>query len=302
MTGRTFSAPGKGKYRYGFNGKERDDELNVDGGSYDFGARIYDGRLGRWLSPDPKSQFIESPYFAFVNSPICIIDPDGAWIPTVVETKDKSGKVTGGYLALNKEEGDDAASLSKNLGVKLEEANELFKSMGSGNQVKVPEAIAAPINAAINDAYNPSENDYKNDSWLPDAWESNYNCWESTISISKGETPDFGNVMEPWTFSSTLRNEYENVSEDMDKWKFGRTAIRFGGTVHRTFGGDYNRSTHGATYLGMSNNGTIYVWTKNGMFNRPKVATLNSVIHMYGDHQGVGNKKGEGGFYNYIGN
>lgn len=36
--------------RYGFNGKEKDFETAND--DYDFGARIYDGRLGRWLSLD----------------------------------------------------------------------------------------------------------------------------------------------------------------------------------------------------------------------------------------------------------
>ena len=43
MATRAYSSGG---YRFGFNGKEKDDEINVDGGSYDFGARIYDGRLG----------------------------------------------------------------------------------------------------------------------------------------------------------------------------------------------------------------------------------------------------------------
>ncbi|MDQ3100743.1 MAG: hypothetical protein M3R08_05105, partial [Bacteroidota bacterium] len=38
-------------YRFAFNGMEKDDEMhNAIGTSYDFGARIYDPRLGRWLS------------------------------------------------------------------------------------------------------------------------------------------------------------------------------------------------------------------------------------------------------------
>ena len=41
------------QYRYGFNGKERLDELhNNSGDSYDFGARMYDARLGRWFATD----------------------------------------------------------------------------------------------------------------------------------------------------------------------------------------------------------------------------------------------------------
>jgi len=43
-----------GSYRFGFNGQEKDDELKGEGNSYDFGARIYNPRLGIFLSPDPK--------------------------------------------------------------------------------------------------------------------------------------------------------------------------------------------------------------------------------------------------------
>ena len=40
-------------YTYGFNGMERDEEIKGAGNSYDFGARMQDPRLGRWLSIDP---------------------------------------------------------------------------------------------------------------------------------------------------------------------------------------------------------------------------------------------------------
>ena len=65
--------------RYGFNGQEKDDEIKGSGNSYDFGSRIYDPRLGKWLSLDPmQSKFPSlSPYHAFGNSPIWMVDPDG---------------------------------------------------------------------------------------------------------------------------------------------------------------------------------------------------------------------------------
>ena len=56
---------------------EKDNEINVNGGSYDFGARIYDSRLGRWLSLDPVRNTSWSSYASFKNSPIAIIDPNG---------------------------------------------------------------------------------------------------------------------------------------------------------------------------------------------------------------------------------
>ncbi len=53
MPGRSFSSP---VYRYGFNGKEKTDEINGDGAVYDYGFRIYDSRLSRFLSVDPLFQ------------------------------------------------------------------------------------------------------------------------------------------------------------------------------------------------------------------------------------------------------
>jgi len=66
-------------YRYGFNGMEKDDNIKGAGNSYDFGARMYDSRLGRWLSIDPKvSQYVDlSPYSFAGNTPVWMIDTKG---------------------------------------------------------------------------------------------------------------------------------------------------------------------------------------------------------------------------------
>ncbi len=68
-----------GEYRYGFNGMEKDDEIKGEGNSYDFGARIYDPRVGRWLVRDPLASKYPSvsPYNSFSNNPIINVDPDG---------------------------------------------------------------------------------------------------------------------------------------------------------------------------------------------------------------------------------
>ncbi|MBL4705598.1 MAG: hypothetical protein JKY54_13830, partial [Flavobacteriales bacterium] len=70
-------------YRYGFNGMEIDDEVKDGvGNHYDFGARCYDARLGRWLSKDPMSSNYPSisPYAYAINMPISVLDPDGRLI------------------------------------------------------------------------------------------------------------------------------------------------------------------------------------------------------------------------------
>ena len=65
--------------RVGFNCKEKDDDVKGNGNSVDFGGRIYDSRLGRWLSVDPAAAKYpdSSPFYAFGNNPIFFIDPSG---------------------------------------------------------------------------------------------------------------------------------------------------------------------------------------------------------------------------------
>jgi len=69
-------------YLFGFNGKEKIDEINGAGNDLDFGARIYDARLGRWLSLDPlQAKYPNmSPYNYAINSPIMLGDPDGNYV------------------------------------------------------------------------------------------------------------------------------------------------------------------------------------------------------------------------------
>ena len=82
MPGRKY-VNGNG-YRYGFNGKENDNDIS-DGGQ-DYGMRIYDGRLGRFLSVDPlmKKYPWYTPYQFAGNKPIWAADLDGMeeWMKT----------------------------------------------------------------------------------------------------------------------------------------------------------------------------------------------------------------------------
>ncbi len=84
MPGRQYNTTG---YRYGFNGKEKIDEFSVDGGDLDFGARIYDSRLGRFLSTDPfaSSFAFQSPYLYASNCPIAKIDKNGEFAQWIIQ-------------------------------------------------------------------------------------------------------------------------------------------------------------------------------------------------------------------------
>ena len=77
MPGRKYAATGK--YRYGFNGKENDNEVKGEGNQQDYGMRIYDPRIARFLSVDPlMKKYPElTPYQFASNIPIAGVDLDG---------------------------------------------------------------------------------------------------------------------------------------------------------------------------------------------------------------------------------
>jgi RHS repeat-associated protein len=78
MPGRKYTAP-NGNYRFGFNGKENDNDVKGEGNQQDYGMRIYDPRLGRFLSVDPLTEDYPwlTPYQFASNSPIAFVDQDG---------------------------------------------------------------------------------------------------------------------------------------------------------------------------------------------------------------------------------
>ena len=87
---RNFQSP---EYRYGFNGKEKDDEVKGQGLQYDYGFRIYDPRLGKFLSMDPllDEYPMLTPYQFASNTPIQAIDIDGKEGETYLETTIENG-------------------------------------------------------------------------------------------------------------------------------------------------------------------------------------------------------------------
>ncbi|WP_421948529.1 RHS repeat-associated core domain-containing protein [Phaeodactylibacter xiamenensis] len=77
MPGRKYNF---GDYRYGFNGKENDSDGEFSSLThYDYGFRIYNPAIGRFLSVDPLTRSYPwyTPYQFAGNSPILFLDLDG---------------------------------------------------------------------------------------------------------------------------------------------------------------------------------------------------------------------------------
>ncbi len=72
-------ASGKQENKLKYNGKELQSDFDLEW--TDYGARMYDGQIGRWHVVDPLAahpkQIGMSPYSAFANNPIRYVDPTG---------------------------------------------------------------------------------------------------------------------------------------------------------------------------------------------------------------------------------
>jgi len=139
MEGRSNSSNGT---RHGFNGMEKISEYTDNNSHYDFGARIYDARIGRWLSTDPLSKKYPSlsPYHSLGNNPILVIDMDG-----------KENTI---YLVPIQNPKDQPNLINVKVDYKkiAEEANQMFEKLGVETRVKVWEGTSADFNENYLDA------------------------------------------------------------------------------------------------------------------------------------------------------
>ncbi len=107
-------------YRYAFQGQEKDPETGKEA----FQLRLWDNRIGRWLTTDPAGQYA-SPYLGMGNNPISRVDPDGGqdWEPKVNSD---------GSTSYIKEAHDSAETLQSQFGLSQIEAESLYATMENG--------------------------------------------------------------------------------------------------------------------------------------------------------------------------
>ncbi|OWP87001.1 hypothetical protein BWK60_05875 [Flavobacterium covae] len=92
------------QYIYGFNGKEKDDQIKGEGLQYDYGFRIYDPRIAKFLSQDPLLSSFPwwTPYQFAGNTPIQAVDLDGKEVYDYrLDLDDKGHKVGFKFLGEN---------------------------------------------------------------------------------------------------------------------------------------------------------------------------------------------------------
>jgi hypothetical protein len=146
LSGRHFDS---GKYRYGFNGQEKDDEIYGESNATTAQYWEYDARLGKRWNIDPWLKSWESPYATFSNSPILFsdhlgnkVDPasQGQWDAHKKTTTDRISSLEKektnleGKKELNKRQQNRLDYINKSIG-ELEDAVKEMKVMEEDKEV-----------------------------------------------------------------------------------------------------------------------------------------------------------------------
>jgi len=261
-------------------------------------GRLYDPVIGRFFSPDNYVVDNEGTQdfnrYAYArNNPLKYVDPTGNlyWKP------DKDGHAIA-------EEGDDEYTLAKALGITTEEAVKKLKEQGYINEQGESNIVMG--NKVILE--NPFVKDIAaHGNLLTGDAELDYNCWGATwrgvngMEIKAGE-----GISEPYTFDKRLQKFFISISPE--EAVHGKTAIRFTtdtpysgesdwDAIPGTFSKDPDAlggALHGAVFYMRSNDGTVYVYTKDGWGRPPQIIKLSDMDSDYGSVRGL---NGQSGYY-----
>jgi len=191
----------KDKYRYGFNGQEKVDEIAGAGNHYTAKFWEYDPRIVQRWNVDPIIKYWESPYLINHGNPILYLDPDGADAKSRAEKyKKKNGgtleKLPSGAWSVDKPiEGGVEAKVFR---------NNIFDKIGNGI-VRALNSLDKFINNSKGNSYGENEDLIKSASFRVKE-QLEFNKYQMKLESGLFSTSEFNGGM---YFSLTFRTGIE---------------------------------------------------------------------------------------------
>jgi RHS repeat-associated protein len=228
LSGRNLYKTGAKKSRFGMNGMEVDDEIKGGGNSYDFGARMLDPRLGRWLTIDPMSSKHpnNSPYLFCNANPILFKDPDGKdFIITIIQEPGRNEIIVSTVAHAY---GHLAEQLVENFNIKNPDG--VFSRSGSyidadGINWTITVQIEIVVDHSLDEIGSPIDggNTTANENWYEDLKTASPNFPKGHVTVNTEYIPpatilEYGAMGNDWTgatyYSSVMHGIFHNLGAD----------------------------------------------------------------------------------------
>ncbi|HNT17208.1 MAG TPA: RHS repeat-associated core domain-containing protein [Acidobacteriota bacterium] len=242
--------------KYKFTNQERDYTTGLD---Y-FHARYYGSAMGRFMRPDPVSGNPANPeswnLYSYVRSnPINRTDPTGLWGLSSTQETGKKGKIKVSYTVTKSKDGDDVASLVKQLGFKGKDAEKLAKAITEKFGANAANMQLSQLGGIVGRTFQAMESGASYQAQSEAKNKGNPEYVDCSMTAARIASPSTNVIPGQWDIHRT-----NNLIESLNLSSVSSGDERTGDIIRWGVGG----KTHYANVIFTDDEGKIRVFSKEG--------------------------------------